>query len=190
MLDLFRSTGSFAPAPVTHKLFFALRPEIAAASTIASFARRLCRDQRLSAEPLAPVRLHVTLQPLIACETIPPRLLRQAGEAAASVSVRPFRVAFDRVSNFGRDAIVLLGHDGTPGLMRLHEQLVQALAAAGLDPGRNARFNPHVTLAYSVTKVAEHVIDPIAWTVNDFVLIDSHVGETRHELAGRWRLTG
>jgi 2'-5' RNA ligase len=45
-----------------------------------------------------------------------------------------------------------------------------------------------MTMSYSGRAVAEHAIEPIRWTAREFLLIDSHVGKTYHEVVGRWRL--
>ena len=46
-------------------------------------------------------------------------------------------------------------------------------------------FMPHVTLLYAERSVEEHPIEPIRWTVNEFVLIHSMHG---HVHLARWPL--
>jgi 2'-5' RNA ligase len=38
--------------------------------------------------------------------------------------------------------------------------------------------------------VARRAIEPITWTVNEFVLVRSLVGQGRHEVLARWPLHG
>jgi 2'-5' RNA ligase len=59
--------------------------------------------------------------------------------------------------------------------------------------GRLARwakgvFTPHVTLLYDGMSVAEQPVDPISWTVGEFVLVHSLLGQTRHIILDRWPL--
>lgn len=56
--------------------------------------------------------------------------------------------------------------------------------------GQGARngFAPHVTMAYG-ERVPEFPVDPITWTVDEFVLIDSWVGQSKHVALGRWPLS-
>ena len=109
--------------------------------------------------------------------------------AAASLPMIPFTVVFDRVATFcgtsGRRAIVLTGGEGVEGLMRLQHDLNIAMIKAGLGARQAGRFTPHVTMIYA-HHVHELSIRPISWTVNEFVLVDSLVGQTRHVLLGRW----
>jgi len=46
-------------------------------------------------------------------------------------------------------------------------------------------FTPHVTLLYDARDVEEYPIEPIGWTVKEFVLIRSSNG---HEHLVRWPL--
>jgi 2'-5' RNA ligase len=49
----------------------------------------------------------------------------------------------------------------------------------------NTNFTPHVTLLYDARDVDEYPIEPIGWTVKEFVLIRSLNG---HEHLVRWPL--
>jgi len=49
----------------------------------------------------------------------------------------------------------------------------------------NTNFTPHVTLLYDPRSVEEHPIEPISWTVSEFVLIHSMQG---HAHLARWPL--
>ena len=49
----------------------------------------------------------------------------------------------------------------------------------------NTHFTPHVTLLYGARGVEEHPIEPICWTVSEFVLIRSRKG---HDYLARWSL--
>lgn len=50
-------------------------------------------------------------------------------------------------------------------------------------------FSPHVTLAYRTGPTAsQHRVAPFCWDVNEFVLIRSLIGRTRHLLVKTWPL--
>jgi len=51
-------------------------------------------------------------------------------------------------------------------------------------------FTPHVTLLYDGRVVTERLVEPIRWTVREFVLVRSLLGKTRHIVIGRWPLRG
>jgi 2'-5' RNA ligase len=50
------------------------------------------------------------------------------------------------------------------------------------------RFTPHLTLLYDNRYVEGRDVEPIAWSVREFVLIHSVLGKTRHIHLGRWPL--
>ena len=68
------------------------------------------------------------------------------------------------------------------------ERLGFALINAGVDFQLDGRFNPRLTLLYGGEPMPEIPVDPITWTSEEFVLIESHTGLTHHETVGRWRL--
>ena len=45
-----------------------------------------------------------------------------------------------------------------------------------------------MTVAYRNGSSSTQPIDPVGWTVDELVLIDSHVGRSRHVVLGRWKL--
>jgi 2'-5' RNA ligase len=54
---------------------------------------------------------------------------------------------------------------------------------------RRARsFTPHMTLLYDARSVEARAIEPVAWTVREFVLVHSRWGRTQHILLGHWPL--
>ncbi|WP_343519061.1 hypothetical protein [Sphingomonas sp.] len=47
---------------------------------------------------------------------------------------------------------------------------------------------PHVTINYAGDRLGSQKIAPIAWTVEEIVLMESVVGKTTHVEHGRWPL--
>lgn len=178
------------------RLFFALFPDPATAARIERRAAGTRDRARLRARPLPAERLHVTLYHIDDYTSEPPpELVESLRRAAADVSFRPFEVAFDRVLSFGRatgtgrpraNPFVLTSGD-QPALQAFRRTLGEAmvLAAPTIRPGSS--FTPHVTLFYETSVIAERPVAPaIGWTVQDFALVKSFVGESRYQILGRW----
>ena len=187
MSDLFSSGAAPAPAASGDALFFAVLPDAAAIATAERLVAELRRAQGLRGAAIPPERLHVTLHALGGYE---PALAETAARAAAGVRMAPFRVGFDEAMSFqGRSArpLVLVGDETTAGLQLFQRTLGACLTRAGRRTSK-ARFTPHMTLAYDRVAVERHAVGAISWTVRDFVLVRSYVGQGRHEHLGRWAL--
>jgi 2'-5' RNA ligase len=168
------------------RLFLAAVPDAEAAARIHLLARALKHAHKFDRAIIAPECLHVSLfflgEPL-------EHIIRTACEAGAEVRARPFEVWFDRSVSFrgrpGNRPFVLVGGDGLDRLMSFRRTLGVALAEKGLKRLARRDFTPHVTLTYAEREVEEHPIEPIRWTVNEFVLIHSMRGHVR---LARWPL--
>lgn len=176
--------------PVLHNLFLAIRPTTEATTQIAHVAREHVKGSGLSGKLVLPEHFHVSLLSVGSfADRCPPSVMSAVRDAAASLPMIPFTVSFDRIATFGgtsgRRAIVLTGGEGVEGLVRFQHDLNIAMIKAGLGPRQAGRFTPHVTMMYG-DHVHEFSIQPISWTVNALVLVDSLVGQTRHVLLGRW----
>ncbi|HEF5783727.1 2'-5' RNA ligase [Burkholderia multivorans] len=176
---------------VHHRLFFAVQPDPHTAARIADAARRLSPDATGTGHWVDTARLHVTLHSLGEFMHVPPDVIARTRDAAQRVRAEPFDVSFDRIVSFsGRTddrPWVLTASHVSHELIDLQRQLVEALKRTGFRPPRTS-FTPHVTLRYDRSRRAPHTIEPIAWTVSEFVLIDSWLGKTRHDVIGRWPL--
>ena len=168
-------------------LFFSIFPDQRAAVRIANIAEHFRRAYGLKAAPLLTDRFHVTVQGLGNYDGLPRSVVAKAIEAGAAVMSRPFEVAFDRVTSFaGSDALVLRGGDGVDGIVMFHHDLGVAMRKFGLSAG--SQFTPHITLLYERRRIEEQFIEPIRWTVRDFVLVHSLHGRTMHIPLERWHL--
>jgi RNA 2',3'-cyclic 3'-phosphodiesterase len=79
--------------------------------------------------------------------------------------------------------------------MEFRFALGKALESVGFAGRTRAPFTPHVTLAYrepadATRRFIEPLDEAISWTVQDFVLVHSLLGRTRHIALARWALTG
>ncbi|MGH8673101.1 MAG: 2'-5' RNA ligase family protein [Burkholderiales bacterium] len=177
-----------------HNVFFATLPNATMSASAGGIARDVRRRLRLTAAPIPPERLHVSLLSIGGFSgSCPPSVIDAAMRAAGTVSMAPFRGEFGRVASFSAShrqrALVLTGDgDGVAGFMRLQEALGHALMKAGLKLPRQSSSSPHLTMMYDENRTCDFAIEPIGWTVSGFVLVDSLVGQSRHVHLGRWAL--
>jgi len=178
-MDKFASSGG-------GRLFLATLPDPATAERIHRLAGVLKRAHRFDGRLIAADRLHVSLFSLTG---LPDRQICAACEAAAVLRCEPFEVSFDRTASFrgriGNRPFVLIGENGLRRLEAFRGTLGAALLRSGLRRLANTNFMPHVTLLYDARGVDEYPIQPILWTVTEFVLIHSMRG---HDYRMRWSL--
>ena len=178
-MDKFASSGSA-------RLFLAAVPDASTAERIHRLAGVLKRAHKFDGKLIAPERLHISLfflGGLAECH------VRAAREAAAELRTGPFEVSFDRTVSFrgrpGNRPFVLIGENGLRRLESFRRMLGAALTRSGLRRAANTTFTPHVTLLYDARGADEYPIQPISWTVTEFVLIQSMKG---HDYLARWPL--
>jgi 2'-5' RNA ligase len=175
----------------TDRLFFALFPDATTAARIYALQQDLRVRHGLWGRPLAMDRLHVTLCHLGDYAGLPQAVVAKAREAASSLMASPFEVTFDRALTFSGRAhnrpFVLRSKEGAAPVETFQRKLGAEMTMCGL--GRFAKpYTPHMTLLYDSADVAEHAIEPMTWTVTEFRLVHSLLGQTRHIPLGDWRL--
>jgi 2'-5' RNA ligase len=173
------------------RIFFACLPDAATAARIHALAETLKRDKPFEGALILPEHLHVTLFHLGDWNALPESIVELAKGAAGAVKEVPeFDVSFGRIGSFpnrtGIYPFVLTG-DATQW-RTLHVALADALKRAGLGGATQGDFEPHVTLVYDKLRVKPTRVEPIGWTVKDFVLVHSVLGKTQHVHLGRWTL--
>jgi len=187
-------TGFGAARRPTDRVFFAIFPDADTAAAIAQLAQHLGGKYGLKGKPLATERFHVTLHHLGDYVGLPQGIVAAAGDAAATVEFPPFDIMFDRaVSFFGRPhshPFVLRGGDGVAALIAFQQALGAAITNAGLGRWAAPHYTPHVTLLYGDRRLSEQTVATIGWTAQEFVLVHSLLGQTRHVPLARWRLRG
>lgn len=175
--------------------FFALRfePDTALALRFHHLALTLRDEHGLAGRPLGIDRLHVSLHALKSSFVWQQDLIEKTCRAVADTEP-PFEATFDQVASFGghfgQHALVLRGIDSVTALRNFWRRLGIALTEAGLGRLGTGAFNPHVTLLYDHRTIAGHKVDAITWTVKEFYLVQSMVGESRHIVQGCWQLRG
>jgi 2'-5' RNA ligase len=155
-------------------------------------SQRLKSDLGLRGRPLPMERLHVTLHHIGDYVGLPQRVVDAICGAAASVRMDPFDVEFDRVASFsgqpGNRPVVLRGSVGLSSLMAFHRRLGAAINNTRVGRPVPSTFTPHVTLLYDDHQIEEQAVHPIRWTVEEFVLVHSLLGQTRHIPLTSWKL--
>lgn len=179
--------GMFGSQP-QHRLFFGIWPDAQAAESLTQLMARLRNDGIMPGRPVDTDRLHLTLHHLgDFVDQIPPSLLPTAQAAAAAVKVPPLEVAFDRIGGT-RGQFLLRASDGSLALRHFRQILSIALIKEGLRRYVDPAFTPHVTLSYDFSDAPEMSIEPIAWTVHEFVLVESLLRKHRHIKKGSWQI--
>jgi 2'-5' RNA ligase len=149
-----------------HVVYFALQPPPEAAAEALARWESVRARRRLSAKPVPAARLHVSLNPI--------------GE-------------FKRLVTWPSGdppPLVLSGDEGVIGVNALYSTIQRALRRRDMAPRREVEIVPHMTLAYDRAEVPETIVEPVTWTVTDFVLIHAVHGEGRYDVVGRIPLNG
>jgi RNA 2',3'-cyclic 3'-phosphodiesterase len=174
-----------------HALFFALYPPVETAARISRFADRMFEKGLLRGPRVACERLHISLNGLGTYQAPPNDLVGRASEAASKVKRRRFKLALNRLMSFqnkrGPHPCVLSGDDGLIGIDLLYGAIYLTLRLEGLRCPRE-RITPHLTLSRETTALPDDFIEPVSWQVDEFRLIHSPYGESRHNVPGCWPL--
>ena len=176
-------------APPRHTWFFALRPDPEDAQQIYARAESLLAGAGVSGKRISPDRLHVTLE--LVGHDIDEARVAAACRAADTIRVPGLDVRFDASMTFSAPSgpFVLLGGEGLDGVRRLRTALGCAMADAGFSPPRT--YEPHMTLCYDPRHHQPRLpIEHIAFRANEFALVKSHIGYSRHEVLRTWPLLG
>jgi 2'-5' RNA ligase len=184
-----RPRRKFGPSR-NERIFFACLPDAETCARIHALALSLKEKHGFSANLILPEHLHVTLFHLGDWHAMPEDVIRLAKDAAGEAHVAPFDVTFKRAESFrnrtGVYPFVLTGDAAQ--WSALHAALGAALKKAGLGAATQGEFLPHITLTYDEVRVKPAPVEPVQWTVRDFVLVHSRLGKTTHHHLARWSL--
>jgi RNA 2',3'-cyclic 3'-phosphodiesterase len=171
--------------PGFHHYFLALRPPRAVARELGFW-----RDSFLfGGHGVADERLHLTLFDLGHFDRVPNALLGRVEATVASTPLPACRIVLDLLTG-GSGSALLAPSESLRGLKRLQAELGVALAENDVSPAPWWRFSPHVTLLYDHSYSGHCPIDPVSWTAEEVVLIESLVGQSKHVERARWPLGG
>lgn len=173
------------------RLFFALWPGAVTRAELARAVPLLGPGGR--AVPVE--NLHVTLAFLGATDTW---RLDDLVAVASSIERTPFVLTLDQYEIWDRALVVLVPNTMPAALVQLAGDLTARLAAAGF-PTDSRRYRAHVTLIRERQRgsgreglVAPQAISsdptPIAWSLDEFVLVSSQIGPygSRYKVLQRW----
>ena len=176
-----------------HVVYFAIPPPPEAAAWARALLDGLRAVHAFTARPVPAERLHVPLNAVGAFLRPPGPVIDKARDTAATVRAAPFTVTFNRIGTWpagDNPGVVLSGEAGVIGVNGLYSTLHRALVRSGMAPRRQAEIAPHLTLVYDRVQVPQAVVEPVSWTVDEFVLIYAVHGEGRFDVVGRWPLAG
>lgn len=129
--------------------------------------------------------LHITLLPFVDLTETPPGFVPALIALLDNFGADTFRVIFDRIVANG--STFLLGSEPMAGVRRFQSELTRYLRRQSF-PFFGERPNPHITIRYGSGGLGDRIIDPISWTIDEILLIESIVREKRHKVHGRWSL--
>lgn len=176
--------------------FFALLPDDDARVAIAASAERFRKALRASGPVVGASSLHLPLCPKGKSERLCQPLEAALLEAAAAVRMTEFEVTLDTAMRFtARDGqfpfVLCADSHATEATLQLRKAIAGEQARVGLQVSGVSSYLPHVVLLEGhVIEAVEESITPIRWKVREFVLIRSFFGQSRHEVIGRWPLSG
>jgi 2'-5' RNA ligase len=170
-------------------LFFALTPPDAVRPAMERLGGTLQRAHRLRGRRITKDRLHNTLAAVHDVGSLTENIER-AKRIGARIRYPSFPVRFEWTGSFkvgqARYPLVLRGEDGLKPLIAFQQEVCSQMSRAGFAVARN--YTPHVTLLWADRCVEEYPIAPIGWTVQDFILVLSLIGQSRHIRVARWQL--
>jgi RNA 2',3'-cyclic 3'-phosphodiesterase len=175
-----------------NRLFFALWPDGPTRQAVQQAARALKVRMQPSGDLSSADRYHLTLHFL--GDFVSAEHQAAAIEAAAHVRAAPFVLNLETAGSFRSTKVPwwLAPRQTPPELMALHRDIHECLLQARVLPER-VKFAPHLTILRDAGRLLPATpIPAIAWRIEEFVLVRSRLdlNPIRHELIGRWPLTG
>lgn len=176
--------GTAQPAlPQCVRFFFAIRPDEATALRIDTFAAAQVPDgRRLKLD-----HQHVTLALTADFKEYPDAVVAQLLLAGGEVKAEAFDLTLDRLSA-NRRVAVLCPEQVIQSLYALQRAIVTAMARHDVPMRDRWRFSPHQALCYRKGDPFIRPVEGFCWRAGEFVLVQSLVGLSRHEVIGRWPL--
>jgi 2'-5' RNA ligase len=182
----------FERRPALDFLFFALLPGDENVPRILQLRDRLCDENGLRGQRIAPELFHITLHGLVESNGLSRAVVERAKQAAAALSAGPFDVVLDRAMSFAhkrerRPLVLRTGNE--VALITFHRLLGDAMKRVGFRRVAS-QFRPHLTLLYGDRVVRERSVEAVRWTVHDFVLVQSlrGRGQSKYVHLARWPL--
>ena len=177
-----------------HNLFFALWPDAGVRDALEAAARKLKHDLASRGRWIARHRYHMTLHFLGRHDPASDERVARALAAGDRVDARAFELVLDRVGSFANRSIPWwIGCTTVPDdLAALWASLGACLHGESVEIAGNESLVAHITvLRDAERRLPPMPIEPIAWPVREFVLVDSELGgQARYTIVRRWDLAG
>ncbi len=174
----------------SHNLFFALWPDDALRERIASAAAHLRETHAPNGRWINARRYHLTVIFLGHHAVLPESLVVGALAAGDAARIAPFDFELDVAGSFANRSIPWWLGCAThvPGLLALRAALHDGLRSARVAVREHAEHVAHVTILRDADRgLSTTRIEPIAWPVREFALIDSALdGAGGYEVLRRW----
>jgi 2'-5' RNA ligase len=171
-------------------LFFAVMPDASAAWSMAEIGRDLRLKHGLTGRLVARRYLHLPLIGFDIPADVSPGLVRLAMQTAAAIRMPPFEVVLDQARSLAglRRPLVLYGNEGVRGARELQRAIEIAMEELAIGAA-GRRHMPHVTVLDGWRGTVEEAIEPVRWTVTEFVLLCRLRGRHESVVLGRWTLS-
>lgn len=170
--------------------YFAILPGAALASRAAALAEALNEEHHFASSPYPIERMHLSLCRIGSYANSDAEIEAAAAKVAARIAMPAFNLMLDSVLSFqtGSRHVVLAGGDGCQQFQMLQRRLQNELRSMGFHVDAPSPL-PHMTLFYKGHEITPTpLLSPLLLAAREFVLVKSHIGQARHEHAGRWPL--
>jgi 2'-5' RNA ligase len=170
-----------------HKVFLAVKPDTTATGQAEERTLQLMDEYRLAGTPLRTDNLHISLPLIFEGDEVPSGIAETVSARVQAIRMPPFEIILDMAMTFRlpkQHVLVLSTAGSIANIYNLNRQLIMAGGAKAT----GGAFNPHMSLLYTDQPVRKQLIEPVRWTVREFVLVHSFVGLGRHETMARWPL--
>jgi 2'-5' RNA ligase len=147
------------------RLFFALWPDDETRTALMQLQAPL-QGRRIAYD-----NLHLTLAFL---GQQPASVLPDLKQILTHLPPSPSTLTLDRIGYFNRNRIAWAGmHDVPDTLLKLQQELADALVRHGIAFDNQHGFKPHVTLARDATLPPDIIFTPVVWRASQVALVQS-----------------
>jgi 2'-5' RNA ligase len=164
------------------RLFFALWPDDQTRLELVRLSQSI---EAKGFRPVQPQNVHVTLV-FLGCVDAASELLIKDG--AASITVKPFVLTFDRLSYWPRPKVLCLSCSQRPDEVEiLVGSLTREVASCGLQTDTRP-YKPHITLARHAKYLPDIKFEPMVWRAESFCLVEScsEPGGVSYKVRQQW----
>lgn len=167
--------------PAAHDLYLFL----ALPAHVREAAARYRNLPHLVRSPVIDDRLHMTVGCFGRFAETPHAGIEWIAARLSEIVLPALRMYLDTLVR-GRGSALLLPSEPPEAFGRLQHIL---LTRFGANPASWRGIRPHVTLGYGGSPGAVDSVDPIGWTADQLLLVESQVGEGRHVVHAIWPLS-